>query len=104
MALVNRRSQFVEMRSAEQNRLEQSHDSQVGSIQAHIAYLTEQIDALDKQIKTHLDDDNDPNLKQKGNIIQSVKGVGQTTTATLLAMLLKLGTISHKQLASLVGA
>lgn len=103
MALVNRRSQFVEMRSAKQNRLEQSHFSQVDSIQAHIAYLTEQIDALNKQIKTHLDDDNDPNLKQKSNIIQSVKGVGQTTTATLLAMLPELGTISHKQLASLVG-
>lgn len=102
-ALINRRNQFVEMRTAEQNRLEQSHFSQVGSIQAHIDYLTEQIDDLNKQLKDHLDDDNDPTLKQKGNILQSVKGVGQTTTATLLAMLPELGTISHKQLASLVG-
>ncbi|STZ02120.1 Transposase IS116/IS110/IS902 family [Moraxella equi] len=101
-ALINRRNQFVQMCTAEKNRLEQSHHSQVGSIQAHIAYLTEQIHELDKQIKTHLDDHH-PDLKQKGSVIQSIKGIGQTTTATLLAMLPELGTISHKQLASLVG-
>lgn len=102
-ALINRRNQFVQMCTAEKNRLEQSHHSQVGSIQAHIAYLTEQIHELDKQIKTHLDDDNHPDLKQTSSVIQSIKGIGQTTTATLLAMLPELGTISHKQLASLVG-
>ena len=49
-ALVKRRSQLVEMRKMEKNRLEQTHASQKESVVALIKHLGELIAALDKKI------------------------------------------------------
>lgn len=98
-ALVKRRSQLVEMRKMEKNRLEQTHTSQKASIEALIAHLSELIAALDKDIDTH----NKNGFNGKGGILSEAKGVGSTTCATLLSMLPELGKVSHKRLALLVG-
>ncbi len=52
-ALLNRRNQLVDIRTAEKNRLEQVHCSQVKSVEQMIAHLTRLIDDLDRQIDDH---------------------------------------------------
>lgn len=49
-ALVLRRTQLVEMRVAEKNRLHQVHDSQRESVQQLIAHFDRLIDELETQI------------------------------------------------------
>lgn len=98
-ALINRRSQLIDMRTAEKNRLEQVHESQKKSIEKLIAHFDKLIKALDKEISSH----SDRHFGEKRELMQRIKGVGSTTAATLCAMLPELGTVSHKQIASLVG-
>ncbi|MDO4248282.1 MAG: IS110 family transposase [Neisseria sp.] len=98
-ALVNRRNQLVEMRAAEKNRLQQVHETQVQSVEDLIAHLDTLIAALDKQIEQH----NDTRFNGKSSLLQSVKGVGRTTAASLCTMLPELGRVSHKRIAGLVG-
>lgn len=98
-ALLNRRNQLVDMRTAEKNRLEQVHCSQVRSVEQMIAHLSQLIDELDRQI----DDHNQTHFGDKAELIQKIKGVGTITTAALLSMLPELGKVSHKKIASLVG-
>ncbi|HGG7629282.1 TPA: IS110-like element ISNme5 family transposase, partial [Neisseria meningitidis] len=52
-ALVNRRNQPADMRTAEKNRLHQVHETQVGSVKQLIAHFDRLIDELDKQIDDH---------------------------------------------------
>lgn len=99
-ALLNRRNQLVDMRTAEKNRLEQVHCSQVKSVEQMIVHLNQLISDLDKQI----DDHNQTHFGDKAELIQTIKGVGAIiTTAALLSMLPELGKVSHKKIASLVG-
>jgi transposase len=98
-ALVKRRSQLVEMRTAEKNRLTQIHETQKQSVEDLIAHFDALIDALDEQIFQYTDSGFDG----KGKIISSIKGVGNTTCAMLIAMLPELGQLSHKKIALLVG-
>lgn len=98
-ALVNRRGQLVGMRAAEKNRLQQVHESQMKSVADLIAHFDSLIADLDKQIERH----NDTHFDDKNSLLQSVKGVGKTTAATLCALLPELGRVSHKQIAGLVG-
>ena len=98
-ALVKRRSQLVEMRKMEKNRLEQTHASQKASVVALIKHLGELIAALDKKI----DQSNRGGFNGKGEILSEMKGVGRITCATLLSMLPELGKVPHKRAALLVG-
>lgn len=98
-ALVARRNQLVEMRSAEKNRLQQTHESQVAGIEALIEHLDGLIAELDKQI----DDHTHTHFGGKARIVEQIKGVGTITAATLMAMLPELGRVPNKQMASLVG-
>ncbi|QIW16885.1 transposase [Pasteurellaceae bacterium RH1A] len=97
-ALVVRRTQLVEMRSAEKNRLEQVHESQLASVEAVIAYLSQQIDQLDKDIEEQNKHFEDTTKKFK-----DIKGLGNNTIAVLMSMLPELGKLTNKQIASLVG-
>lgn len=97
-ALVVRRNQLVAMRVQEKNRLGQIHHSQLDSVKAVISYLDEQIAKLEQDIDTlskYFDDTT--------NKFKDIKGVGGLTMATLMSMLPELGTLTHKQIASLVG-
>jgi transposase len=82
--LVRRRRSLVEMRAQELNRLEApGSDNVQKSIQTLIATLNEQISELDREIKKTIDDDDD--LNGKRDLIESIDGIGPTTSATLLA-------------------
>ena len=97
-ALVKRRSQLVDIRAAEKNRLEQIHESQQQSVKDLIAHLDKLIAELDKDIDSNADA-----FGGKGQVLTAIKGIGSTTSATLLSMLPELGTVPHKRIAMLAG-
>jgi transposase len=82
--LVRRRRSLIEMRTQELNRLEAPGTESVEkSLRDMIAMLEHQIAELDAAIKKTIDDDDD--LKGKRDLIESIDGIGPTTSATLLA-------------------
>ena len=97
-ALVKRRSQPVDIRSAEKNRPDQIHESQRQSVTDLIARLDGLTAALDKDIDKHTD-----TFGGKGDVLTEVKGIGSTTCATLLSMPPELGTVPHKRIAMPAG-
>jgi transposase len=86
-ALVRRIENLQEMKLMEQNRLSAGLHSPVvqQSIQDHLAFIEEQIKTTQRQIKDHLDQN--PDLKTKADLLESIPGIGQSTAALLLAEL-----------------
>ncbi|MBH3431275.1 IS110 family transposase [Pseudomonas alkylphenolica] len=98
--LVKQRDRFVQQRDDEKRRIRQASSSLViENYIRHLAYLNEQIKALERSIEHALKALN----SQKATQLKSVKGIGLITTATLLAYLPELGTLSGRQIAALVG-
>jgi transposase len=82
--LVRRRRALIEMRTQELNRLEAPGTENVEkSIRDMIAMLNNQVAELEADIKKTIDNDDD--LKGKRDLIESIDGIGPTTSATLLA-------------------
>lgn len=82
-ALVGRLDTLQQMRQAECNRLEVAHESVRASIVNLIADLDEQIAQVRKQIDKTIDDD--PDLKRRSELLQTVPGLGDKTIPQLLA-------------------
>jgi len=84
-ALVRRLESLIEMRVAEENRLSSgiAVDAVRHSLEAHIAYLVEQIKQTEQMIREHIN--NHPDLKEQSTLLDSIPGIGQTTAALLLA-------------------
>ena len=100
-ALMTRRRQLIEMRTAEQNRLLQSLPTVRPSIQAVIDVLARQIDDIDREVRDSIR--KSPVWRDKENLLRSIPGVGRVTAATLLCELTELGRLDRKQIASLAG-
>jgi len=101
-ALVARRRQLLDMRTAESNRREHVHD------QAIARSLTAMISTLDRELKKveqHLLEliAQRPELQQKMQRLLSVPGIGQTTAAMLVTEVPELGQLNRRQIAALVG-
>jgi transposase len=82
-AMVLRLEALQTMRTQESNRLEVAREAVKPGIAEHIEWLDKQIDALAKTIRDHINDD--PGLKDKRALLDSIPGVGERTIATLLA-------------------
>lgn len=82
-AMVLRLDALQTMRTQESHRLGVAREAVKPGITAHIEWLDKQIDALIKVIHAHMD--NDPNLKDKQALLESIPGLGERTIATLLA-------------------
>jgi transposase len=82
-ALVLRLDALQAMRVQEINRAEVAREAVRGGILAHIDWLDGQIKALLREIRRHID--NDPDLKDKRALLDSIPGVGEHTIALLLA-------------------
>ena len=82
-ALVGRLDTLQKMRQAECNRLDVAHESVRASIDNVIADLDEEIAQVRKQIEKTIDDD--PDLKRRDALLQTVPGLGEKTTPQLLA-------------------
>jgi transposase len=70
-------------------------------LQSQQKFLREQIATVDKLIDAHIDQD--PDLRQKSERLQQMKGVGRVLAATLLAYIPELGKIESAQLSALIG-
>jgi transposase len=100
-ALVERRAQLVSMLTAEKNRRHQALEPVRELIETHIAWLEQALDQLNQDLDQTLHAS--PLWRERENVLRSVPGVGPILSFTLLADLPELGTLSHKQLAALVG-
>ncbi len=100
-ALLVRRRQLDEILKAEQNRLRTISLSLKSSVQRMIACLKEEKKILDVQIQQFVAEQEA--WQEQTEILKSAPGVGQVTTATLLAELPELGKMDRKKIAALVG-
>ena len=84
-ALVRRLDDLKEMQQMEQNRLDVSQIAVQESIRAVIGHISEEIAKTRKAIEQTIDDD--PDLRQRRELITSIDGLGDTTAALILAEL-----------------
>ena len=82
-AMVLRLEALQVMRTQESNRLEVARDAVKAGITQHIEWLDEQIKAMTRTIRDHID--GDKTMKDKRAILESIPGVGERTIAILLA-------------------
>ncbi len=100
-ALVARRRQLIQMRTAERQRLAPARTNVRGRIERVIDMLDREVADLDRDLTQRIDQS--PHWQERERLLRSVPGVGPTLSITLLAELPELGTLSHKALAALVG-
>lgn len=100
-ALLTRRRQLVEMLTAEKNRLASARTPVRKNLRAHITWLERALQDADTDLAEAIRQS--PVWREKDELLRSVPGVGPVLTTTLLANLPELGTLTHKQIAALVG-
>ena len=101
-ALTSRRDQLVEMRKAERTRLKATPDPLLAdSLQAVIAVLDQQIEALEARIQAQVDAS--PELKQRQAVLCSAPRIGAVTAGVLLAQMPELGQLDRRAVAALAG-
>ena len=100
-ALITRRRQLVEMLTAEKNRRGSAPPVMRTQIQQHIEWLQQHLAQLDQELTTAVQAS--PIWREHDELLQSVPGLGPVVTRTLLAELPEWGTLTHKQIAALVG-
>lgn len=100
-AVVTRRRQLVEMLTTERNRLFLAEARVRPSIQEVIRVLDRQIKELDDDLSKRLR--KSPVWREAQDLLKTVPGIGEVTSATLLALLPELGHLSNKAIAKLVG-
>jgi transposase len=100
-ALVARRHQLIEMLTAEKNRLASARPTIRKNLRAHIAWLERALQQADTDLAEAIQQS--PVWREKDELLRSVPGIGPVLTTTLLANLPELGTLTHKQIAALVG-
>jgi len=100
-ALITRRRQLVEMRTAEQNRQAAAHASLLKDLKQHTEWLSARIKDVDHDIGQALKDS--PVWLERATLLESVTGIGTTTSATLMALLPELGQLGRRQIGALVG-
>jgi transposase len=100
-ALLTRRRQIIEMCTAEKNRLGSALPAVHRGIRTHIAWLDRRLAEIDEDLAHAIRES--PLWREKDDLLQSTPGVGPVLARTLLASLPELGTLTHKQIAALVG-
>jgi transposase len=101
-ALVARRGQLMGMRVQEMNRKEHALDKDVAkSIKLHIKAIEKALKSLEEKINNLINQS--PDLKQKSDLVQTMPGIGKTTSMLLVSDLPELGRLNRRQIAALVG-
>lgn len=101
-ALVLRLEALQAMRTQESNRLEVAREVVKADIASHIDWLDGEIKTLIKKIRDHIDDD--PDLKSKQALLDTIPGVGERTIALLLAFCMHPGRFANaRQAAAFAG-
>lgn len=100
-ALIDRRRQLIDFRTAELNRLASAHLAVRPDIEENLEALEEKIVKLEQQIDAFIAAQEE--FKSKREILVSLPGVGNVTSAILIADLPELGRLDRKKIAALVG-
>jgi transposase len=101
-ALLTRRRQLLEMLTAEKNRLGFATAPAVRrDIAQHIRWLQRRLVDVDGDLDQAIR--SSPLWRAKEDLLRTVPGVGPIVSRTLLGELPELGTLTHKQIAALVG-
>ena len=100
-SLTARRNQVMTMLVSEKNRLGTAISAVRPRIEAHIAWLEQELSDLDQELRQFLCQS--PLWREKDDLLRTVPGVGEQLSLTLLAHLPELGTLDRRQIAALVG-
>jgi transposase len=100
-ASLARRSQILEMITAEKQRLSTAVPVVRARIERHLKWLAQELDAIDDDLQARVQAN--PDWQGKDVVLRSVPGVGRILATTLLGDLPELGTLDRHQIASLVG-
>jgi transposase len=98
---TTRRQQLSDMITAEKNRLDKVSPAVKKSINKIIKILGQELAEMDKKISASIQADK--GLNQKRELLMTIKGVGNTTSANMLAFLPELGQLNQKAIAALAG-
>jgi transposase len=101
VALVTRRRQLLEMLTAERNRLATARAAVRAGLRQHIRWLERRVADTDHDLTTTVQ--RSPLWRAQENLLRSAPGVGRVTATSLAALLPELGTLSRREIASLVG-
>jgi transposase len=97
-----RRRQLVGLITMEKNRLEQAASKGIKKSIQHILKTLEKELAAIQAVQEEMIQNN-PQYAQKNDLLKSIKGVGQTVAAGILADLPELGKVSSKKISALAG-
>jgi transposase len=100
-ALLARRRQVIGMLVAEQQRLGTALSPVRPRLEAHIAWLRQELAQLDAELQATIRES--PVWREKERLLRTVPGVGPVLSMTLVADLPELGQLNRKQIAALVG-
>jgi transposase len=100
-ALLTRREQLLAILVAEKNRLGIAPAEICPSLKEHVAWIEKQLEEMEKKVDAFINDT--PDLKEKDDLLQEVKGIGKRTAAKLIADVPELGACDRKQIAALIG-
>lgn len=100
-ALVTRRQQLIDMRTAEKNRAGVAPASQKPRIKDHIRYLDAQIDAVEVELENAIQESRV--WQARNELLTSVPAIGPVTSSTLIARVPELGRLTSKEIAALIG-
>ncbi len=101
-ALVRRVDSLIDMRSQEKNRIGTAHESVILLIKEHIAYLDQEIEKIRRQIADLIGQN--PNLKRRKELLDSIPGIGKATIPHILAELDNLGKFNHvREMVAFIG-
>jgi transposase len=100
--LVGRRRQLIEMAASERQRKHHARNARVKkSLDRHLKLLEGELSELDKEIGTLVRAS--PVWREKEDLLSSVPSVADKTARLLIAELPELGTLTRREIASLVG-
>lgn len=100
-ALITRREQLVDMRTAERNRLGTANHCMQADIHEHIQWLTARIQDIETQIDTLVN--SSPEWKIQAERLDTIPGVGRLTAVTVLVEMPELGQLDRQKIAALAG-
>jgi transposase len=101
-AILARRRQLIQMRTAERNRLATVAPKAVRQdLASHIKYLDRRIEQMDGELEEAIR--SSAAWREKDDLLRGVPGVGRVVAQTLLAALPELGTTGNRRIVALAG-
>lgn len=100
--LMTRRRQLIDMRTAEENRLQITRVKKVrADIEETLKWLKKRVKDVETDINTTVR--KSPVWREKEDLMLSFKGIGPTTARTMLVGLPELGSLNRREIAALAG-